>query len=472
MKICIRQCRLYRADLHTRMPFRYGIATLTHLPHVFLRVTAEVDGTLSTGTAADHLPPKWFTKDPDAPPDAEIATMLRVIRQAMALAEGLEGQSVFALWRQLYDAQAAWGEREKLAPLLVNFGTSLVERALIDATCRAAARTFGDLLRENALGVTLGEIHPDLAGLNPADLLPRQPLRRILARHTVGLSDPLTDAEIPDTGRLGDGLPQSLEACIRSYGLRHFKIKIGGDVDQDVERLHRIAEVITACAPGDFAFTLDGNEQYTSLANFRGLWETLQNSARLREFLPRLWFVEQPLHRDVALSPEVREGFAAWPDRPPVIIDESDATLDSLPTALELGYAGTSHKNCKGVFKGIANACLLAHLRREQPERPVVMSGEDLTNIGPVALQQDLAVMATLGIESVERNGHHYFAGLSQFPESVQRQVLEHHSDLYRRSLQGWPTVAIEQGALRLDSALAAPFGVGFDLDMEAFAEA
>nr|CAA9221655.1 hypothetical protein AVDCRST_MAG63-500 [uncultured Armatimonadetes bacterium] len=76
----------------------------------------------------------------------------------------------------------------------------------------------------------------------------------------------------------------------------------------------------------------------------------------------------------------------------------------------------------------------------------MVMSGEDLTNIGPVALQQDLAVMATLGIESVERNGHHYFAGLSQFPESVQRQVLEHHSDLYRRSLQGWPTVAIEQG--------------------------
>ena len=58
--------------------------------------------------------------------------------------------------------------------------------------------------------------------------------------------------------------------------------------------------------------------------------------------------------------------------------------LYSLPQALRLGYAGTSHKNCKGVFKGVANACLLAQLRREHPDQRILLSGEDLANIGPV----------------------------------------------------------------------------------------
>ena len=62
------------------------------------------------------------------------------------------------------------------------------------------------------------------------------------------------------------------------------------------------------------------------------------------------------------------------------------------------------------------------------------MSGEDLANIGPVALLQDLAVVASLGVRSVERNGHHYFAGLSAFPRAVQQQILTHHGDLYERT--------------------------------------
>src|SRR2546425_7628044 len=31
------------------------------------------------------------------------------------------------------------------------------------------------------------------------------------------------------------------------------------------------------------------------------------------------------------------------------------SVLESLPDALGLGYAGASHKNCKGIFKGIIN---------------------------------------------------------------------------------------------------------------------
>ena len=169
------------------------------------------------------------------------------------------------------------------------------------------------------------------------------------------------------------------------------------------------------------------------------------------------------------MNESLKSEFDQWPDRPAVIIDESDATIESLPQALAIGYAGTSHKNCKGIFKGIANACLLDHHRRNGTQ--TVMSGEDLCNVGPVAVIQDLAVMATLGIESVERNGHHYMAGLSQFPERTREQVLNAHDGLYKTSEIGWPTLAICNGEIDLASVNTQHFGTGFELDLSVFSE-
>jgi len=74
-----------------------------------------------------------------------------------------------------------------------------------------------------------------------------------------------------------------------------------------------------------------------------------------------------------------------------------------------------------------------------------------------------------LGIASVERNGHHYHAGLSQFPRLVQEQVLEAHGDLYHTAPAGWPTLRVTGGAVSLDSINRAPFGVGFALDTAQF---
>lgn len=464
----IQKYDLHLIELRTRMPFRYGIATMTRVPQVFVRLWAEVDGKESIGISSDCLPPKWFTKVPDKPLDDEIQEMLRVIRHALELGLEARGSSVFEVWRHLYDAQASWAKTEGLAPLLSNFGTSLVERALIEAVCRAAGKTFAEMLRENLLGINLEQIHPTLRGKKPADLLPKMSLSKILARHTVGLADPLMDADIPVGERLDDGLPQSLEACIRAYGLRHFKIKVNGNLAQDAERLSRIAAIVQKHARPEFAFSLDGNEQFKSLAAFQEFWEKVTERAELRAFFRHLLFVEQPLHRDEALQPGVGAALQKWPQRPPLIIDESDGTLEDLPAAIGLGYAGTSHKNCKGIFKGIANRCLL-NFQSEQTHRTFLMSGEDLCNIGPVALLQDLAVMAALGIQSVERNGHHYHAGLSQLPEQVQRQTIAHHRDLYGISSKGWPALQITEGQIHLNSVNKSPFGVGFLLDVEPF---
>lgn len=465
MPIHIHDGDIHVLDIKTRMPFRYGIATMTTTPHAFVRLRVEIDGKLATGIAADHLPPRWFTKDPAQTIEYEIAVMLDVIAHAVASATSLRAPSTFAAWRRLYDIQGYWGATVRLPPLLTHFGTSLVERALIDAVCRHADRPFHELLHSELIGIDLGQIHPDLAGVSPRELLPDAPLERIVIRHTVGLADPLVESDIAEHERCDDGLPQSLAACIRTYGLRQFKIKVSGDIERDRERLTRIAEVIAAHAPADFGFSLDGNEQFRTAEQFREFWGALSESSALKDFFRHLLFVEQPLHRDVAL----KESFLDWPTNIRIIIDESDGELTSLPTALGLGYAGTSHKNCKGVFKGIANRCLINQRESMDYLRPSLMTGEDLANIGPVALLQDLAVCALLGLQGVERNGHHYFAGLSMFPREVQEAVLRDHGDLYERTPSGWSTLRITDGSVAIGSLNAAPFGTTPLVEVEQF---
>jgi hypothetical protein len=251
---------------------------------------------------------------------------------------------------------------------------------------------------------------------------------------------------------------------VKFYGLKHFKIKIDADVARAKERLLKIAAVLERECGGDYAFSLDGNESFRDPAVFAAQMRALLAEPALRKFWPKLLFIEQPLHRDVALTPAA--DWSAWPERPPIIIDESDAELGSLPAALALGYAGTSHKNCKGIFKGVGHACLLA-LRRSNG-LSAMLSGEDLTNVGPVALLQDLAVAAVLGVTSIERNGHHYFTGLAQFPAAMQQHILTHHGDLYTRSPAGWPRLDVQAGTIKLGSVLRAPFGCAVGLDLSA----
>jgi hypothetical protein len=462
---------VFLLNMRTRMPFRYGITTLTALPHLFMQVTVEIDGERHVGLSADHLPPKWFTKNPDTSAREDIAGLLEVISTARDVARAVpKSDSVFLYWRRLYEGMAAWGGGWGKAPLLVHFGTSLVERAVIDAFCRAEGTPFAKALHGNWLGVDLGSLHRELEGATPAALLPAEPLRTLVSRHTVGLTDPLTTRAIPPGERVTDGLPQSLEDCIRAYGLTHFKIKLWGDAARDLDRLRGIADVIGRNVPGgEYAFTLDGNENFKQIEPFRQLLDSLTAEPSLGEFMSRLIFVEQPLHRDVALSDAVKKEFLAWEDRPPVIIDESDGDVRSAPMALSCGYAGTSHKNCKGVFKGIANACLIAHRRRSDPAGRYVISAEDLSNIGPVALQQDTAVVAALGIPHAERNGHHYFRGLSMLPEELQAQVLRAHGDLFRRHEQGFVTTRIDAGRSEVGTVVDAPFGVDFAFDASRF---
>lgn len=453
--------------MRTRFPFKYGIASMTSIPHLFVTARIVVDGKDATGIASDGLPPKWFTKDPDTLFETDLAEMLAVIQNAARVGRNAAEKPVtfFGFWHAMHEEQDQWAARKSIPPLLSNFGVSLIERAVLCALCRAAGKPLHHLLHTDALAINLGDIHPQLQGITCSSFLPAQPLAAVFARHTVGLADPLRASDIPASEQLNDGLPFALDEVIRAYGLKYFKIKVCGKPEIDVPRLREITDVITAGCPSGFKATLDGNEQFYELATFREFYDSLASDPKLKPLFDNLILIEQPMHRSKALTDSVGETLRGWTGGPGMIIDESDGSLADLPRALSLGYRGTSHKNCKGIVKGLANAALLHRERSLHPGVTYHLSGEDLVNVGPVALLQDLAAVALLGVTHVERNGHHYMRGLSMHPQVIQEEVLARHSDLYRRHEAGFPTLDIREGQLRLDSVNAAPFGVAAQFD-------
>jgi hypothetical protein len=212
-------------------------------------------------------------------------------------------------------------------------------------------------------------------------------------------------------------------------------------VKADVERLGAIAGVLDGMAEPYHA-SLDGNEQYENADSILELWRAIKSERRLTRLAASIVFIEQPIKRQNAL----KAGVSALTVEKPVIIDESDDSLDAFPRAKELGYRGVSSKTCKGIYKSLINAARCAAWGDGY-----FMSGEDLTIQAGLALQQDLALVSILGLTHVERNGHHYVNGMAGLPADEQRRFLRAHEDLYEHS-HGAVRLRIEKGLIRMKS--------------------
>ncbi len=468
MKIALKETRLGLRNSTTRIPFRYGKACLVRCPQAVLQVVIEADGRRQAGYSGDCLPPSWFDKSPAKDFAAQIDDMLAVIalaektyREELATPTGF-----FPAWltahERIHSRCREWG----LTPLLASFGASLLERAVLDAVCRAAQTSFARAARANLFGLVPGDVFPDLAGLQPRDWLPAEAVTSIYVRHTVGLGDPLTAADIPAGERLRDGLPQALEEYVAGSGLRYFKIKVANQLDRDVTRLKEIAQVVQRHRGADYGVTLDGNEQYASVAEFERLVEAIAAEPALADLWANVLAIEQPLERNVALSAEQAQGVRELSAAKPVIIDESDGPLDAYAQALRLGYRGVSSKNCKGTIKSLLNAGLTWLANDRGARDDYLMTGEDLCTVGVVAVQSDLCLVATLGLTHVERNGHHYHPGLSYLPPAQQQAALAAHGDFYERQ-QDLVVPRLVDGRFQIGSLQCHGFGFAVEPDME-----
>lgn len=458
ISFAVEEVRFHHALLETRLPFRYGMVSMERAPHVLVEVRVAAGGRQWQGMAAETLVPKWFVKQPGTSHEEDVRDMGVVLRHAAGLAVG--GWADYgAWWRRLYDGQRGMVSAPAFPALLVQMGTALLERAVLHALGRSCGLGLGAMVCDGLLGLEPGTVRSGGPGGAWERYLPSAAPRKITLRHTVGLSDPLLASDVAHP--VDDGLPQTLQENVAAFGLTHFKIKLSGQREEDAARLRKLASVL----PDGARFTLDANENYPDFRVFREHWDGWRADAVLGPWLERgLLFVEQPLARERSLDAAAGEALAAWDRHPPVIIDEADASLDDLPRALRLGYAGSSHKNCKGIAKGLANLVLLR-------AGGGILSGEDLSNIPPVALLQDLAVMAAFGIPHVERNGHQYFRGTSRFPRGVAEHLVERYPRLFRDGGPSGAVLRIAGGQLELSDLAGKPMGLSWELVPDGFVD-
>lgn len=441
----VAEIELLEIPVVLRLPFRFGVVTLRRCFQAFVRARIETNtGRSHWGAAAEMVVPKWFDKNP-ALSDAENFEQQRsVLRLASdAYLSDASPDTAFGHFARHHHAHQKLCGTRGFNPLLANYGPALIDRAVLDALCRHSGQSFYDAVRQNLPG--MDDFLPDLASFHMDTFLQGlTPATRIEARHTVGLLDAITRSDIVEAAN--DGLPETLEEVVNTYGHRYFKLKVSGKVDADIERLLAIAAVLdTMHLP--YYVSLDGNEQYPDAKGLQELLARMRESSALRRLCNSILFIEQPIARQHALTANLGRIDLGWP----VIIDESDGEIDTFVQARASGYCGISSKTCKGLYRSILNAARCAQWNAQENDQRYFMSAEDLTVQAGLSLQQDLALVNLIGVRHVERNGHHYVNGLASRPKQEQQDFLNAHSDLYSAS-HGAVRLKIENGAIGIGS--------------------
>ena len=453
-RLKIRSIELFESPYRLRLPFRFGVITVTEGLQAIARVSVQTeDGRKGVGYAAEALGAKWFDKNPalsDTQNHHQLRKALELASDAYRSAPWLSAFDLYANhYRTLLDAGAALA----LNPLVTSYGPALLDRAVLDALCRIEHTSFWSAMQHNLPGIHPHEITPDLSGYAFASFLRSlEPSRSIHARHTVGLLDPIVAADQTPGARVNDGLPETLEEVLSCYGNRYFKLKVSGQADADLDRLLCIASVLDRLT-GPYFVTLDGNEQYEDAGAIGALWQSMASVPRLQRLCASTLLIEQPIKRQMALQ----EPVAALARFKPVIIDESDGDLEAFPRARALGYTGVSSKVCKGLYKSVLNLARCRIWNQAQPDS-YFLSAEDLTTQPGVSVQQDLALVSLLGITHVERNAHHFIDGFANRPALEAQAYLQAHPDLYHLQ-NGKVRLHLTDGQLALGSLDGDGFG-------------
>ncbi|GAB4153219.1 MAG: mandelate racemase [Planctomycetota bacterium] len=452
MDVRVTEVALARTECRARVPFRFGGSEMSEAPLLHARVEVEaVDGRRADGLAADLLVPKWFRKDPATSVEHGWSELRASVVQAAQILVALGFSTPFELWRRCHDAMTRGLDPASEDLLVRGFGAAMLERAVIDAVCRLSGSGIWGALRSDLLGFRPEKVHPFLMGWRLPEGLPERPRGKLLLRHTVGLSDPIRRTDAGPRAD-DDGLPASLEEEFERTMPSWLKIKAGARREEDLERLCAIA-ALCRDLDRDVRWTLDGNERFGDLDEVADLLDEFAARPEGARMLRGLAFVEQPVPRARTFDAGANRGLRRVAQRAPLLIDEADQDPHSFPRAWELGWRGVSVKNCKGFFRALLNLGV-ARTRA----RGAFLSAEDLTTLPVMSLQQDLATVACLGLEHVERNGHHYFRGLEHLPAEVASSALENHPDLYE-PLGSGAALRVTRGEIDVGSLFCPGFG-------------
>ncbi|WP_439363847.1 hypothetical protein ACNJYD_27220 [Bradyrhizobium sp. DASA03005] len=447
-RLKLRDIAFFERPVQFARPFRFGAITINATPQLFVRAEIEVEGRGSAvGASAELLVPKWFDKRPELSPAQTVDGLRRSLQIARGLYLAQTGfQTAFHLHASCIGDQVAACAKENIPPLAAAYGPAEIDKAIIDALLRAVGASFFDGMTDNIAGID-GRMSLDLTGAEITGFLKtRTPLPRVAIRHTVGLDD-----KIEGEGGVADARENG--------GAHYFKLKLSGDPEADAARLARIGKELGKL-DRDYKVSLDANEQYADLVALRALVGRLDRDQALQPIAGRLLYIEQPMPRDgtreTALGPLAARDF---------IIDEADDAYDAFPAMRPLGYRGISSKSCKGLYKSIINATRAA--KWTSGAETFFITGEDLTCQAGLAVQQDLALGAFIGVTHAERNGHHYVDGFGETPAAEAAAFAAAHPDLYADAGQGI-RLSIHNGDLLTGSLHTAGFATSVHPDWSA----
>jgi hypothetical protein len=149
MKFSVHEISFFERDVRLRMPFRFGVVTLTEAPQAFVRARIRLEnGKESEGAAAELLAPKWFDKNPALSNEQNFEQL----RNSMRAARELYVDSVL---------NTAFGHSRPTVGLVENYGPALLDRALLDALCRGLGISFYEAVRENIPGIVFPGLDMD-----------------------------------------------------------------------------------------------------------------------------------------------------------------------------------------------------------------------------------------------------------------------------------------------------------------------
>ncbi|MDA9509599.1 hypothetical protein XI09_34180 [Bradyrhizobium sp. CCBAU 11386] len=447
-RLKLRDIAFFERPVQFARPFRFGAVTINATPQLFVRAEIEVEGRgTAIGASAELLVPKWFDKRPELSPVQTVDGLRRSLQIARGLYLARTGfLTAFDLHASCIGAQVATCAKKNIPPLAAAYGPAEIDKAVLDALLRGVETSFFDGMAGNIAGID-ARLSPDLKDAEIAAFLSsRKPLPRVAIRHTVGLDD-----TVEGKGGVAD--------AHENAGASYFKLKLSGDPAADVARLARIGKELDTLGHG-YKVTLDANEQYADLAALQALIDRLDRAPDLGPIASRLLYIEQPMPRDITrqspLGSLAARGF---------IIDEADDSYDAFPAARALGYHGISSKSCKGLYKSVVNATRAA--KWSGGGEKFFVTGEDLTCQAGLAVQQDLALGAFLGIAHAERNGHHYVDGFGDTPAAEAQAFAAAHPDLYADAGHGI-RLSIHDGDLLTGSLNATGFATSVHPDWPA----
>ncbi|QAU50346.1 hypothetical protein [Bradyrhizobium guangzhouense] len=447
-RLKLRDIAFFERPVHFARPFRFGAVTINATPQLFVRVEIELEGKTTNkgaavGASAELLVPKWFDKRTELSPAQTVDDLRRSLQIASGLYLARTGfLTAFDLHAACIGSQVATCAKKNIPALAAAYGPAEIDKAILDALLRGVEANFFDGMAANIAGID-ARLSPDLKDADLTTFLSgRKPLPRVAVRHTVGLEDAVEG-----------------EGGIAEAGANYFKLKLSGNPAADAARLVRIGKELDTLRR-EYKVTLDANEQYADLAALQALTDRLDREPALRSIASRLLYIEQPMPRDVTrqspLGSLAARGF---------IIDEADDSYDAFPAARALGYHGISSKSCKGLYKSIVNATRAA--KWSAAGEKFFVTGEDLTCQAGLAVQQDLALGAFLGVTHAERNGHHYVDGFGDAPAAEAAAFATAHPDLYAGNGQGI-RLDIHNGDLLTGSLHTAGFATAVHPDWSA----